>query len=362
MNTLSLSSFGLEQSEQRAFEAVLTLSERALSASWRYQPNTKEADAVFVFLHSATGREVWQKLPPAAAAPIFVACAEQADTGAKWKLPLPPSGIPSRRALVELLNELAAYLAAAPATPVAQPLPTAAGENTARPSNNARLLLAVPETPPAFDPDRHFLGLLQKAIAAGRETVFALPGSQAWLLVSPSARTFHSNASASELQALLSAKATDIQRHDASGTELSDSAPPQALADLLWQAALAASHGLLPAGRATTDIVRLKHWPQIAHLPSYRQFLGVATFMAHHAATLDTIAASTATPIARVIDFHNACEALDLLERLDRADSVANERNGQARELSRKISNRLACFAINTSDNTTDTTVNTKVA
>lgn len=340
MNSFFLSSAGLSHSGQQALQAVLALSENALSSPWHYRQDTTEANVVFAFLHNPEGSAFWQQPPHSQPTPIVVACSKHAETDAKWRLNLATDlSIPSRRELVALLNDLSAYLATSPAQTDATPASPDTLKQERIPTEEHH-----PAPAAATEPDRHFLGLLQQAIAAGQDTAFTLPQGRNWLMVYPQARKFYSSLSAAELQSLLLSGIGDIRQCAmGEGTQPDPTLATRSLADLLWQAALAVSHGRLRAGHTPQDIVRLKHWPQIAQLPSQRTFLRLASFMLHNTASLETIALLTGTPLAQVIDFHNACEAIGLLERHAQAELAGSERGDeQMRELSRKISSRLA--------------------
>jgi hypothetical protein len=86
----------------------------------------------------------------------------------------------------------------------------------------------------------------------------------------------------------------------------------------------------------------LKHWPQVAHLPSYREFVKIAGFMNHNAASLESIAGHTEAPLGKVIDFHNACEVMGVIERHVPEELVNKPKEGCVKDLYRKISSRLA--------------------
>jgi len=344
----------------------LTLSERALSASWRYLKNFQDADVILVSLDSDAGMQFWQNQLPHYPALCVVACASGTLPGSAWALQIPASRPPSRKELVELLNALSAHLdsrpaptataAAAEAAP-AEPAPTtlaaddgAAIVEAAEPEIHAVDSAAVaepkPSQHPVFTPDRHFLGLLQKTLAVGEDAIFVLPG-QAWLVASPQTQRYYSTVSLDALQPLLLAAPDDIQSRHLQAAKMLGSAigkdmSPHPLAELLWQAALACSGGRLLEGCRPEDVVRLRHWPQVAHLPSYRKFLRVAAFMNQHAASLQTIAAQTGIALPAVVDFHNACMAMGLIERLAQPELAKPAGNGAASELFRKISSRLA--------------------
>jgi len=352
------------------------LSERALSDSWSYFRDFKAADVVLVSLDSAEGEDFWANHLSEYPAVCFVACSSQTDFDSPWKLNLSANLLPSRKELVELLNALSRHIAErAEAVVDGRPLPppvasappdgsedwsvaSPAGpaEDAARGETEAETVPSPAKaTPrpgaelarqPGFDPSLHFLGLLQKAIAADEDAIFVLP-NHVWLAVSPQNRRYYSIVPADSLQPLFLADPGDIQVRNVLMEKVLESPMGKEmnshpLAELVWHAVLAASGGRLLAGCQPVDIVRLKHWPEIAHLPGYRKFLRIAAFMNHNAASLESIAEHTGAPIGQVFDFHNACEAMGLLERHAQPDMVKKSSAGMVKDLYRKISSRLA--------------------
>ena len=347
----------------RTLQAVLTLSERALSSPWDYHQDFSSANVVLVFVDSPEGAQFWENDLPNHPSACFVACSAGNSLDTPWKLDIAINSLPSRKALVELLNALSTHLANPPAALPAPPKPAdsppesldaSAGE--ARSAATAADESLPPPTPanvaahtgrPAFDPARHLLGLLQKTIASSVDSIFVLPG-QTWLLASPKTQRYYSASPVDKLQTLLQANVDDILSRPLPVEKMLESALSQGirhhpLAELLWQAALASSGERLLSGRSPQDVVRLKHWPQVTHLPSFREFLRIAAFMNNNAASLEDIAQHTGMRIEKVFDFHNACEALGLLERHQQpAESAKSTACLPKRELYHKISSRLS--------------------
>lgn len=376
MAAFSLSTLGFAPLEEQALHAVLTLSERALSESWTYIQDSINVDVVLVSLNNVKGMEFWQSRLQDYPSVSFVACSDNPGLDAPWKLSMSPAKLPSRRELVELLNALSEHSASRPPVEAsdlrepgqdgpsssqplapppeiqAEPQPTAGAtqpEEEAPPPPAPVLARPAPQQedrPSTFDPARHFLGLLQESVAASREVLFVLPGNT-WLAVSPQAQRYYTTSSAEGLLPLLQAGAGAIQVRDLNIEKMLASPMGQEtlaspLGELIWHATLASSGGRLLVNRQAEDVVRLKHWPQVAHLPSYRKFLRLAAFMNHNAASLESIADHTGTPLADVFDFHNACEALGLLERHVQPELVKKPTEGLVKDLYRKISTRLA--------------------
>lgn len=362
-----LSTVGFGELGEQTLQALLTLSERALASPWQYVKNVALAHAALVCMDSPEGENFWRDQTSSYPSMFFVACSSQEVADAKWKLSLPSSQLPSRKELIELLNAMARQIgegaAAKPpptrkpgvsgpsAKPVrlpeqpkahATPSPTGLAAGAAQATYKPK----TPTQQPGFDPAQYFLGLLQTAIAAAKDTIFVLPG-QIWLVATPKTQRYYSALSGDKLQVLLSATPGEIQLRQLPVEKVLESpwakdVSEHPLDELLWHAALASSGGRLLLGKHPEDIVRLKQWPQVAHLPSYRKFLRIAAFMNHNAASLQTIAERTGAPLESVFDFHNACAAMGLIEASEQADMADKPPSSEARDLYRKISSRLA--------------------
>lgn len=366
MAEFSFSSVGLAESELEALQAVLTLSERALKASWRYFANREDTDAILVSLDSKQGKVLWDSHSLKDSSRCLVACANDVDIDARWKLKVSPGSLPSRKELIELLNALADHLSGQPAEagiqPETAPSPVAVEKPSFQPEPSPIALEVPPPsaataTPAAptepsiptqvFDPGRHFVGLLHDAITAGEDVAFTLPGQNWWLAISSRERIYYTFSSTEDLQPLFLADVDDIKQHKMPIEKLLASETGQKLKsypleELLWHASVASSKGRLWIGCQPQDIVRLKHWPPVAHLPSYRKFLKIAAFMTHNASSLQCISEHTGRPLADIIDFHNACEAMGLIERDLDEELVAKSTQGVMGDLYKKISSRLS--------------------
>lgn len=367
-----LSTLGFTGREEESLQALLTLSGRGLSSGWHHRRDFKNANAVFVAVDNPEGKALWESLPHNYPAVCFVACSSAAPPAdARWRLGMARSALPSRKEFVELLNALSRHLVGEPPAPLAsgaEPEPLApAGQLSAplapvpesragqaadldSPEGAAAQPVGGANSSPgsaAFDPGQHFLGVLQSIIASAEDSILVLPG-RPWLAVSPRAQSYYSALSHEELQPLLRlpAGAVQVRRLQIEKVLASPWAKDlgvRPLVELLWHASLAASGGRLLAGCRPEDVVRLRQWPPVAHLPSYRKFLRVAAFMSHNAASLQSVAECTGTPIGAVFDFHNACAAMGLVERFAPAEAdTARTPPPPAKELYRKISSRLS--------------------
>lgn len=202
--------------------------------------------------------------------------------------------------------------------------------------HNACAMLGLVERGNVFEPEDYFLGLIQKSLHDGLMRRCELPGLPP-LFLAPKEHRYHNPADgAASLAAYYAANLDEMRVETVDGLDLGtdgeetiqigrmtvrrkkeaarlNSGP---LEELLWGAALNASHGRLLAGKRSGDVVRLRRWPDFSRLSKDRRLLPLAAFMSVNAADLPTVARHTGAPLPQVIDFHNACATLDYLEYL----------------------------------------------
>jgi hypothetical protein len=199
--------------------------------------------------------------------------------------------------------------------------------------HNACAMLGLIECGNVFEPEAYFLGVAQKSLRDGLMRRCALPGIPP-VFLSPKERRYYSpNEGGASLGPFYTASPEDIQVEVIEEIDKGDEGEtiqigrmmvrrkketPRlhsgAFDELLWNATLQASHGRLLIGKRSSDVVRLRRWPDFSRLSKDRRWLPLAAFMSVNAADLTTVAKHTGSPLSLVVDFHNACAVLDYLE------------------------------------------------
>lgn len=228
--------------------------------------------------------------------------------------------------------------------------------------HNACATLGLIERGNVFEPQEYLLGLIQTSLADRRMRHCALPGHPP-LFLAPAEGRYYTAAAIASVMALSSAPLLDLQVDivETLGTDEEEEEivrigrmqvrrkkesaapklPARPLSELLFLSALASSRGRLLAGHRLDDPVRLQRWPEAVCLQQDRRFFPLAAFMTANAASLPKIAELTRIPLARVIDFHNACAAIGLLEHPERESVRTRRVEDGEREIFRKISRAL---------------------
>jgi hypothetical protein len=76
-------------------------------------------------------------------------------------------------------------------------------------------------------------------------------------------------------------------------------------------------------------------------LPQFRPYIKAAAYLVGHSADLITVSARTGLTWCDVVDFHNACHAIGLVERHLQAEPINTVVDESVRELCRLISERM---------------------
>lgn len=188
-----------------------------------------------------------------------------------------------------------------------------------------------------FKPENYLLGLLAKAYADGQVRCCVL-GESPPLYVVPAEDKYYTQASSVQLmtlcatplaaleisvladegkEALVQVGRTKVRQKKPSPIPKTSARP---LVELQFQTALQASQGRLLSGYSLTMRVKLKQWPDKSLLKDAvlnkeeRYFFSLALFMSDKFASFSEITSITQVPLAKVIDFHNACAVIGLIE------------------------------------------------
>ncbi|MGZ8217385.1 hypothetical protein [Methylomagnum sp.] len=227
---------------------------------------------------------------------------------------------------------------------------------------NACSVLGLIERGNVFEPREYLLGLIQRALADGQMRRCVLPGLPA-LFIAPQAGKYHTLADRAGLAAFSSAMLIDLEVDVVNGLcepseeeevvqvgrmlvrrkkpSTTPKMPARSLSELMFLAALGASRGRMEVGGRPDEPVRLQRWPDAICMEQDRRFFSLAAFMTSNAASLTVIAERTDIPLARVVDFHNACAAAEIIEHPGRENLSARSTNDGERAVYRKIAKAL---------------------
>jgi hypothetical protein len=338
---------GFPESEHAWLEAILTLGHGRLRHDWRWTTEGS-ADA---YLAAVKSPAQWQgyraELPPGR----LIACAlPDLELDARWRVRRDREHPPGLRELTGVLNELGDELAAGPVAVAEPPVPTPASSPEIPAPQRAEEPTETFHTSPTagevYDPEHYLIGIVREALADGAPRRLACADGGDTVLIEPERQLYFVPDDKVFLGPILSAPRHRIDVRRLASAELArDTAAIQAhglpLADLMFLSALAGSEGRLWIGCRADEPVRLRQWPDLKPLLHYVEYVNLAAFMSSNTADVRTIAAHTGAGVEKVVNFHNACAALGLLERGGELSIRQKPVSAGVRELYQKIAKRL---------------------
>ena len=134
-------------------------------------------------------------------------------------------------------------------------------------------------------------------------------------MIDPVGKIFHADASLRALAPYCSRIVTREQWQDVSPAKLAElqaAGKAQPYARLLWLCHALGSNGHLAAGLDINAKYKLARWPQIER--EFPKHFRIATVMIKQPANLTEIAEQSGAPLADVIDFTNAYNAIGYIE------------------------------------------------
>ena len=321
--TLAFHDFNLKQSEN--FAAILTLSLMSLHDNWDIV-DINGAGVIFVASAKGLTHDQWDAIQKQYAGAILVAYSDTlAPLMCQYELLTKITKLPARSKLIVLLNQLALELAQKKLHVAAELLETERVANERLEKNDVIEDLApivslnTRVESRFFFPTHYFLGILLESIASGR-CYECKSACGSLLYVSSHQKKYFFSTKKTNLNELLLRSVDDFTVTELSPMDFEQttkSMEPKKLNELLWSATVVGSQGRLMKGHGLDDVIHLKHWPDIAHIKATNHYLIIAAFMSRNTVDMKTIANQTEQTLADVIDFHNACDVLGLIERDD---------------------------------------------
>jgi hypothetical protein len=229
---------------------------------------------------------------------------------------VPPASAEDRVPVAEVEEAIPADSA-----PVAMPAPQSAAPVSV--NRHPERLHPLPTTAAGgdvYDPEEYLIGVVREALADGVSRWLACADGGGTLLIEPEHRMCFVPGDKALLWPILSAPRSRIEvqlltRSELARETVAAHAHGLAIGDLVFLTALIGSRGRLWIGCRLDEPVRLRQWPDLKPLPHYMEYVKLAAFMSGNTADIRTIAEHTGTETDKVVNFHNACGALDLLER-----------------------------------------------
>jgi hypothetical protein len=356
----SLRPVGFPEKEQTLLESLLTLARGMLHDVWQWTTDGA-ADVYLVAVESL--REWGHYQAEFSQDRLLVYAASDLEIDTPWLIRRNRESLPSLRMLAQMLNAISAELGSASvhlsltsktsipagATPPAETAVAAGLESRVKagakniPASSRVVVVADG----FYDPDKYLIGVIRDGLADGvpRRLTCADGGGGA-VLVEPGREVCCVYGDKALLWPLLVAPRDRIREQRFSDKQPGDETAAEGsheftFGEVLFLSALLGSQGRLWAGCRHDEPVRLKQWPNLRHLPHYMDYIGLMAFMSSNTADVKSIAERTGASRDKVINFHNACAALDLLDRGGEISIREKSLNPDMRDLYSKIAKRL---------------------
>jgi hypothetical protein len=327
-NLVTLKLIGFNEVESNNLQVILSLAARALQKKWQI---VEESQADFFLLSAEAAKNVdtndaLKSLP----ANHCLFCTREKHGLTDHSLYVDEKHLPSLSLLVTLFNRVSSndYAGTEGNTPEVMP--------------QAPVLEEKQPVSEHFDVQQGLLGYL---LTTEHELLsISLPHNPDYppLYIDAEKSVYCSQNSLEQLEPYLSAelKIKSCSKAEIENCVNSGNLKPHPLKNLIWYIVIQTSAGRVIKDHQHTDIVTLKGWPDLK-LFRCLDYAKVATFMKNNAATLDIVSEYTKRPIADVIDFHNACYLMGLVEKRNQLEINKKNLSSERLELLNKIDARL---------------------
>lgn len=169
-----------------------------------------------------------------------------------------------------------------------------------------------------FDPKDYLLGVLQKAVAK-KKCISVNHSDYGDLTVFTAEGEYHTNIT--DLEGFCRLPAAEFNVRELSDKEVMTIAVEKGIGrnidELMWQAAYYASQGRLMEGLSLTDVVHLKHWPNLTRLPNTFNTYQMTAMLTRHPTTIVFAHRVLKIPQEEINEFYSAAYCAGLAEMLN---------------------------------------------
>ena len=169
-----------------------------------------------------------------------------------------------------------------------------------------------------FDPQEYLLGKLQKAVAR-KQDISVSHSDFGEIAAFAENGEYHANVS--DLQGFCQAPSSELKVRELSSKEVititQDKGIGRNLDELMWQAGHYASQGRLMDGLSLTDVVHMKHWPNLSRLPNSFNTFQMSAMLTRHPTTIMFSHRVLKIPEKDICEFYTAAYCSGLAEKLN---------------------------------------------
>ncbi len=317
---------GFNEQQKEIFFATLSLAESRLEHAWQIVDWERADFFLFSTEKSQSESFIVEKNLPIERC-LF--CSEQ-DLRASNELLTDAKKTPRLGSMIVVLNQITSTQSLSDKT-------------------SSDLVTVIPTSIPnsdnnSFDPEQFFLKHLLQNAPELFACSFSSPTGSNELYIDLVGKVYYCQASLKDLGVCLGVEDA-IAIHIVSQTEWDGvlectTLPARPLNNLIWYVAFKLSNGRLLRGHSSQDSVYLTRWPDLG-VQDCGRYVKLAAFMRNNAVCLTEVAEKTATPLAEVYNFYNACYLIGIVEQTEQPETCAKILDEGKQQLLTKITNRL---------------------
>ncbi|MDQ7089338.1 MAG: hypothetical protein Q9M50_01650 [Methylococcales bacterium] len=311
LTTLAFLDFN--QQQQQDFYSILILSTQGLDEEWEIVDKTL-ATVIFVHYDETITQSQWEEIEAAYPMAKLVAYSENlAHIETQWTLLTKTNKPPLRSELIRLLNQIGAENLNVNVK-VNEKLSVKVSEKPSIVEETAK----ISSKSPFFLSEHYFLSIVQNSLQSGNTYRCKFQDNISLYLL-PKQNCYFCSAEIVDLYALFLTHPDKIEITMMSEKELKQQVKglkTKALNDLLWHSTVTVSKGRFMKSHDPEQNVRLKYWPDISQVSSNKSYLPIASFMSNNIANVIKISQHTGQKLSDVLDFHNACNVLGLVDTM----------------------------------------------
>ncbi len=307
MSNRTLAFLNFNQKQQDVFCSILILSAQGLENEWETVKKSM-AQVIFIRHDNLINQLEWQTIQSTYPQAQLVAYSENlVDIKTPWKLLTRENRAPRRSFLINLLNSIKIEK-----TIVKTKKETIVIEKTTskKQTDSSRTDLFLLE--------HYFLSIIQKSLELGHIYHCQFENNIDIFLL-PQQNCYFCDIDIKDLSLLFLTHPKEILLTKLNEKELKRQVKglkTKALNDLLWHSAIKVSQGRFMKNHHPEQLVFLKYWPDISQISSHKSYLKIAPFMSNHKENVVSISQKTQQKLTDVLDFHNACNILGLVDKV----------------------------------------------
>lgn len=169
-----------------------------------------------------------------------------------------------------------------------------------------------------FDPQEYLLGMLQKAVARKKD-ITVNHDDLGELVVLTEMGEYHSDIS--DFQSFCRASSSELKVSELSAKEANAITQEKGIGrnidELMWQAGYFAAQGRLMDGLSLSDVVHMKHWPNLTRLPNNFNTFQMTAMLTKHPTTIMFAHRVLKVPEKEICEFYTAAYCAGLAEMLN---------------------------------------------